>query len=94
MPLLGLTTPESQEVRRAVAKRRFRLLSPLTTGDEPAGQIDDDAFPPAKRPKTATSAPPATRPTLPPPLYVILRWYGVASPPSGPQTTQSLRNVP
>jgi len=60
MPLLGLTTPESQEARRAAAKRRFRPLSP---GDEPLGRIDYDAPPPAKRQKTAT---PATRPASPP----------------------------
>ena len=67
MPLLGLTTPESQEAQRAAAKKRFRPFSPPAAGGEPPGQTDD-APPPAKRQKTATPAPPTTRPDSPPPL--------------------------
>ena len=67
MPPLGLTTPESQEVQRAAARKRFRLLSPPTTGDEPTG-LTGNALPSAKRQKTSTSALPVTRPTSPPSL--------------------------
>jgi hypothetical protein len=68
MPLLGLTTPESQEAQRAAVRKRFRPLSPPTTGDEPTGRTDNGAPPSAKRKKTSTSALPTTRPASPPPL--------------------------
>jgi hypothetical protein len=63
MPPLGLTTPESQEAQRAAARKRFRPLSPPTTGDEPTGQTDNEALPPAKRQKVAAPALPTTRPS-------------------------------
>lgn len=53
LPPLGLKTPESQDAQRAAAKKRFRPLSPPTTGDEPA---DPCPLPSAKRRKTTTSA--------------------------------------
>lgn len=68
MPLLGLTTPESQEVQRAAARKRFRPLSSPTTGDEPPGLADNDALPSAKRQKITTSTLPTTRPASPPSL--------------------------
>ena len=53
MPPLGLKTPESQEAQRTATKKRFRPLSPPTTGDEPA---DSCPHPSAKRRKTTTLA--------------------------------------
>ena len=65
MPLLGLTTPESQEAQRAAAKKRFRPLSPPTTGEGPP---DCDPPPSAKRQKTTTSPLRPTRRVSPLPL--------------------------
>ena len=64
MPLFGLTTPESQEAQRAAARKRFRPLSPPTTGDEPAALTDNVTLPSAKRQKTTTSNPPTATPHL------------------------------
>lgn len=61
MAPFGLTTPESQEAQPVATRKRFRPLSPPTTGDEPTGLTDNDTLP-AKRHKTTT------RPTSPPPL--------------------------
>lgn len=66
IPLLGLTTPESQEAQRAATRKRFRQFSPPTTGDEPAGLTDFDARPSAKRQKTTMPVPHTVRRVSPP----------------------------